>query len=239
MLTLVGGGSSEDARPALYTPFLEACGASNPRIAVVVVPGPDGDGESDADGWAKLLGSVAACRVEPVVVGEGRVVAEAAVDLVDGVLVGGGLTPAYVRALAPVRDVLARRVATGMPYAGFSAGAAIAPEQALIGGWRTNGVPVCPEETAEDEDELLVGQGLGLVSFAVDAHCAQWGTLGRAAAAVGAGRVGVCWSLDEDTALIVDTRPGAGEPEVVGLGAAWRVSKDGSRVVVERRPAKS
>lgn len=236
MLTLVGGGSSADARQQLYEPFLTACGISRPRVAVVVVEASDGsvDGAQQADEWAETLTSVLDCRPEPVVIGAGEQVAAAALDLVDGVFVGGGLTPAYAAALAPVAGLLRRRVGVGMPYAGFSAGAAIAADRALLGGWRATGRPVCPEATAEDEDELLVGTGLGLVGYAVDAHCAQWGTLGRAVAAVGGGRLDSAWALDEDTALVVDTSPGRTPPQVVGLGAAWHVTRDGSRVVVER-----
>ena len=54
----------------------------------------------------------------------------------------------------------------GVPYAGFSAGAALAARSAVVGGWLLDGVPVCPEDTAEDLDEIAVRDGLGLMSFA-------------------------------------------------------------------------
>ena len=76
-----------------------------------------------------------------------------------------------------------------MPYLGFSAGAAIAAERALVGGWRIGGVAVSPEEASEGLDELTVAPGIGLVDVAIDVHVAQWGTLSRLVAAVEAGLV--------------------------------------------------
>ena len=66
----------------------------------------------------------------------------------------------------------------GRPYLGFSAGAMIAPERAIIGGYRVRGVEVCPEEASEGLGEVELREGLGLVPFAVDVHAAQAGTLG-------------------------------------------------------------
>ena len=48
------------------------------------------------------------------------------------------------------------QVAAGVPYLGFSAGAAIAAEAALVGGWRIGDVPVSPEEASEELDEITV-----------------------------------------------------------------------------------
>lgn len=45
------------------------------------------------------------------------------------------------------------------PYAGFSAGAAVAAERAVVGGWRLDGVRVCREDAGEDPvDDLVAGQ---------------------------------------------------------------------------------
>src|SRR4051794_39176615 len=70
-------------------------------------------------------------------------------------------------------------VGAGMPCAGFSAGAAIAGSHAVIGGWRIDGVPVCPEDSNEDLDAVTVVEGIGLVRGAVDVHAAQWGNVSR------------------------------------------------------------
>ncbi len=101
--------------------------------------------------------------------------------------------------------------ATDVPYAGFSAGSAIAAARTVVGGWRHHGVPVCPEEEAgEDLVEIRVVDGLGLVEPLVDVHATQWGTVGRLEAAVRLlepGRRGL--AIDEDTALVVTGSTGA------------------------------
>ena len=39
----------------------------------------------------------------------------------------------------------------------------IAPERAIIGGYRVRGVEVCPEESSEGLGEVELREGLGLV----------------------------------------------------------------------------
>ncbi|MFN8537178.1 MAG: hypothetical protein U0232_06835 [Thermomicrobiales bacterium] len=52
-------------------------------------------------------------------------------------LVGGGLTPAYHAALVPTADEwLPWLRERNIPYAGYSAGAMIAAETAIVGGWK-------------------------------------------------------------------------------------------------------
>ena len=115
-----------------------------------------------------------------------------------GVFVGGGWTPGYQEALA------GWRAPADLPFAGFSAGAAVAAARAIVGGWRLGGREVCAEEAGEDLDELAVRDGLGLVPFAVDVHATQWGTLTRLVHAVGAGLVDEGWAIDEGTVLVVE-----------------------------------
>lgn len=150
----------------------------------------------------------------------------------------GGLTPAYQEAFvadaAATSSLLAER---DIPYAGFSAGAALAARDAVVGGWRADGVAVCPEDAGEDLDEVAVRPGLGLVPFAVDVHAAQWGTLPRLAAAVAAGRVERGVALDENTAVEVAAgagRDGGSVVRVAGLGRAHTVQRapDGAGVLV-------
>ncbi len=92
----------------------------------------------------------------------------------------------------------------------FSAGAAVAARRAVVGGWLVDGVPVCPDETGEDLDEVEVRAGLGLVPFAVDVHAAQWGTLPRLVSAVARGEVPYGVAVDENTLLTVGRRRGPG-----------------------------
>jgi cyanophycinase len=158
----------------------------------------------------------------PVLLGEVRTADPALFDGVDAVVVGGGLTPAYLAGLHPAMPALTRIVAGGASYLGFSAGAMLAPERALIGGYRVDGVELCGEECSEGLDALDIREGLGLAPFAVDVHAAQAGTLGRAVGAVAAGLVARAVAIDESTALIL---PAAGSEdfEVIGSGNCWDV----------------
>ena len=221
---LVGGGWLDQPDGVVFAAFVAearvraaAAGRTEPRIAVVAVR--DGDGADHAE---RLVAAAApAGAFDPVITAvehDGAVPGSAFVD-VDGILVGGGLTPVYRDLLEPHFGELRRQVATGVPYAGFSAGAAIAAEGALLGGWRIGGVAVAPEEAAEDLDELTVAPGVGLVDVAIDVHAAQWGTLSRLVAAVEAGLVAGGLAIDEHTVLIV----GEGGLQVAGRGSVWRV----------------
>lgn len=233
---LIGGGRDEQAGRAHYGEFLAATGASAPTVACLVADEGDGDGAAQFDRFAALLRSAGPCRPVPVLVPLGAELRVAALAGADALLVCGGLTPAYAALLGPVTaEVRAWLAEADRPYAGFSAGAAVAAARAVVGGWRVDGVPVCPDDAAEDLDELTITDGLGLVPFAVDVHCAQWGTLPRLIAAVRAnpGLTGV--ALDENTMLAHPDGPD--QPSAVsGLGQAWlvRATPDGVAVTSRR-----
>jgi cyanophycinase len=222
---LIGGGWQGEAADAVYGAFLDeaagwgrGAGGEGPRVACVLVD--EGDGRAEFARYESVLRSVAACRPVPVLVPVGETLSLEAFEDADAVLVGGGLTPAYQEAFAPVRDEVREFVkGRGLPYAGFSAGAALAAESALVGGWLSKGIPVCPSDAAEDLEEVEVRAGLGLVPAAVDVHAAQWGTLARLVEVVRSGGASQGVALDEGTALVV--RDGQGV--VAGLGRAHLV----------------
>jgi cyanophycinase len=227
-VVLIGGGWNDTSG---YRAFLEAAGP-DPTIACVVID--EGDGAEYADRFVTALRSVASCRPQPELVPLGTEVRPDFLDDASALLVCGGLTPAYATALAPVADRIRSRVAAGMPYAGFSAGSAVAAETAIVGGYRVDGRVVCPEDAGEDLEEVTVVPGLGLVPYAVDVHAAQWGTLGRLQAAVATGLVGEGIAIDEDTALVIESGSAA---RVVGAGAAHRVRRDPAGVITSSSPA--
>jgi cyanophycinase len=248
---LVGGGWSVGAEADVFGRFVAEAGAvaagrgrELPRVVVVAVR--DGDGDEHA---ARLVRAMrVAGEVEPVIVAvrEAEASAEAAVagdeeagsvlaglldrELADadGLLVGGGLTPAYLAAMRPHAESVRGLVAAGVPYLGFSAGSAIAAERALVGGWRIGGVEVSPEDGSEDLDDVTVEQGLGLVDVTIDVHAVQWGNLSRLIAATEAGLVPGGVAIDEDTVLVV----GEGGLVVGGTGNVWRVLPGDGGVVV-------
>jgi cyanophycinase len=200
---LIGGGREPAQVLPTHRPFVAACGGG-PIVALVA---DEGEGV-DEERWRAALTGPGAAEVRVVALSDERPVADADVAEAAGIYVAGGLTPLYAQVLAGWTPP------AGVPYAGFSAGAAV------VGGWRTaEGAAVCPPEAGEDLDAVTVVAGLGLVPFAVDVHAAQWGTLGRLVHVVEAGLAPEGWALDEGALL-------AGG-EVHGPGAAWHVARDG------------
>ncbi len=221
---LVGGGLSDDDTPLLArflseatTRATDAARLEPARIAVVLVN--DGLGAEWFDQYAAALRAAGACEPVAVLAPEGGSIQVAQLQDVDGIVVGGGLTPAYRQALEPVFGEIRRQVTAGVPYLGFSAGAAVAAETAIVGGWRSGDVEVVQESASEDLDEVTVEQGIGLIDVAVDVHAAQSGTLTRLIAATEAGLVEGGVAIDEGTVLIV----GEGQLVVEGRGSVWSV----------------
>ncbi|HEY5788775.1 MAG TPA: Type 1 glutamine amidotransferase-like domain-containing protein [Microlunatus sp.] len=264
---LVGGGRDLAVAASVYGGFLAqagrralSSGRTVPRIGVVLVA--DRDDLADGVDWFRQAlarcGPADGVCVDPVAAEVVSVTAELEGDLsledrsvptalwwagLDGLLVGGGLTPAYHRALLPHAVGIRDAVAGGLPYAGFSAGAMIAPQQALLGGWRLGLTAVTHEDNAEDLDQVTVVEGLGLISTSVEVHTTQWGTLSRLIATVAAGMVSSGIAVDENTVVILDpatdggsTNSGAAGPvDVVGTGQAWLLTADDGAVRVDRR----
>jgi cyanophycinase len=210
-LFLIGGGRDDAQVRASHAPFVAACG-DGPIVAFAL---------EEPERWRAALQLAGARAVRSV---DAPPTAD---DLAGaaGVFVGGGLTPDYQEALRAWR-------APDLPYAGFSAGAAVAASRAIVGGWRLGGRAICAEDAGEDLDELAVRDGLGLVDFAVDVHATQWGTLTRLVHAVAAGLVPEGWAIDEGTVLVV----GDGPPRVEGLGSAYRVAPQDGAVAVSVQP---
>ncbi|KTR04370.1 Type 1 glutamine amidotransferase-like domain-containing protein [Curtobacterium luteum] len=221
---LVGGGLLAAADVAASftaeaTARAAAVGRTVPRIAVLSVARTDG---SSLSSTADIAETLAGARQAETIVTE--VAAGAAFDTtvlsdVDALVVAGGVTPDYLTAVAPIVDQLRLLVSDGLPYLGYSAGAMIAADRALVGGWRIGGVEICPEEASEGLDEVELREGLGLVDLTVDVHAVQAGTLARLVAAAEAEFVTAGLAIDEDTTLVV----GEGALEVRGTGSVWRV----------------
>lgn len=232
---LVGGGWDPDYSGALYRTFVaeaeaRAAGAGRvvPRIGVLLVLSEDDSADEVRGRYSGTLKSVASCETVVHTVAEGEKFGSAVLNGIDALLVGGGLTPAYLQAVSDLIDEIRLLVADGLPYLGFSAGAAIAADSAILGGWRIGEVPVCPEEAGEDLDEVTLAEGLALVDLAVDAHAVQWGTLARVIAATEAGLLDGGVAIDESTVLIV----GDGALRVEGRGNVWQVTEDSAGVLV-------
>ena len=212
-VVLCGGGPDTVTDPALVAPFAERVAG---RRVGLVLDDCAGFAAHFVGEYGRLLAGVRDL-VPVLLTGDAD---PAALDGLDGVVVGGGPTPHYHRHLRDLSGLLRERVEDGLPYLGFSAGAMIAGDVALLGGWRSGGVPVCPQEWSEGLDELDVRPGFGLLDGVVDVHGPQAGTLGRAVALVAAGLAPRALVVAEDTVLV------DGQPR--GRGPVWQVLPDGA-----------
>src|SRR5947209_20463264 len=167
---LIGGGRDPDGGHATNRPFADAVLASGRAdVALLVLDEGEDTGAEERAEALRLVG----LEPELTIVAPG--VAVPPIGDVGAVYVAGGLTPGYQAALCPDPGGLPDDVI----YGGFSAGAAIAAEVALVGGWRMDGVPVCNDDNGEDLEEVEIRPGLALVAPIIDVHCAQWGNLSR------------------------------------------------------------
>jgi cyanophycinase len=230
---LVGGGWTPENDAAVYGPFFGeatrravAAGRTEPRIAIIAVR--ENDAAEHAANLVAAISAAGAFEPKITALAHGDVAALTSVSDVDGIVVGGGITPAYLAAVAPIAGEIRRQVSAGIPYLGFSAGAMIAAERALIGGWRMGGVEVSGQAAAQGLDEVTIEPGIGLLDVTVEVHAAQWGTLSRLVAATEAGLIDGGLAIDESTALVV----GEGALSVVGAGSVWRVSQTDGGVLV-------
>lgn len=234
---LVGGGRDEARCADVLAPFIteatDAAAPDAPVIAVLLVLEHDDDSSVDRFSSVLRAAGAPAASIRVTAILEGEEFRADAVENAHGIFVGGGLTPAYHDALVGIAQAVRARVADGAAYAGFSAGAAIAAESAIVGGYRLDGIDVAPEDSGEELDDLEVRPGLGLVPMAIDVHAAQWGTVSRLISAVEAGRAPRGVAIDEHTAFVVDgTRESAR-----GDGRIWTVEPQASGVLVRTRGA--
>ncbi len=237
---LVGGGLATVQPTQVYGSFMAEAvrrarddGRFKPKIGVIQLHEDDAEEGAELYGrFGQMLTGLSPCEPVPFLVNEGDAMSAGQLTGLDGLLVSGGLTPAYLKALFPLKDEIQSLVRTGVPYLGFSAGAAVASERAIIGGWKIGDLTITHEDNGEELDELTLAEGLGLVDFGVDVHAVQWGNLSRAMMAVASGGVERAVALDESTVCIVDgtTR------RVHGVGQAWWVERvqDGVFVRAQR-----
>jgi cyanophycinase len=243
-ISLVGGGRTGAAREQVYGPFVAealrhaaADGRQQARIGILVVH-EIGDPEPGAEVFTRfsdIVADLGSADSRLILVAEGGQLGPGQLGDLDGLLVAGGLTPAYQHALVPVTAEIGTLVGGGVPYLGFSAGAAIAARRAIVGGWRSGALVICNEDNGEDLEELTVRAGLGLVELSVDVHAAQWGNVTRLWMAVETGAVESGVAIDEDTVLIVD----GDRLTVAGLGQVWWVRSTANGTTMRVQAAKT
>jgi cyanophycinase len=222
---LLGGGDADDESRWTGRFVAEARERAEgpPVIAVVLWASEASEGEPWHADYRDDLVRLGAGEVRIVQLTAERTLLPTDLGSADGIFVGGGLTPGYHAAIMPAADTIRGLVSTGVPYAGYSAGAMIAGDVALLGGWRIGGVPVASKASSEGLDEVTLDAGLGLIDLVVDVHAAQYGNVSRAIAIVAAGLADRVVAIDECTSLIV----GSGGLEVAGDGSVWTADRAG------------
>jgi cyanophycinase len=235
---LIGGGWRVETFSQTYGRFLDAATENaKRRIAIVVAEESDSDADEQflrfRDAF-RAVGLDSADALSLIVSAEKPLTAEKLIAAQPtGIFVCGGLTPAYYDALCPDKSWLDYLHANKIPYAGFSAGASVAAERAIIGGWRrkinNRIVEAANENAGEDLDFLDVRTGLGLVPFAVDVHATQWGTLSRLVHAVDANLAPEGWAIDENTLLEIRENKVC----IYGAGNAYYVRRENEKITVQ------
>lgn len=235
---LIGGGWRAETFSQTYLPFLQAAAENNKkRIAIVVAEEDGADAHIQFLRFSKVFESVglnSADQAEVIVRAYNPLTAETLSEIEPGgIFICGGLTPAYYNALCRDKSWLEYLFENKIPYGGFSAGASIASNKAITGGWRREKndriIEITNENASEDLDLLEVRSGLNLVPFTVEVHATQWGTLSRLIHSIDAELADEGWAIDENTMLKISEN----NISVYGAGSAYRVQRQEKNLTVE------
>ncbi len=206
----IGGAESKIRNPHILHRFVDLCGGSRARIAIIPTASELEDTGSRYRRIFRKLG-VDRARILDL---ESRIDCESekyleVLERSDGVFMTGGnqLRLSTILGGTPIARKIRARSAQGMHVAGTSAGAAFVPEHMIAGG-ETGSTPRA--------DMVQLAPGLGLTNrFIIDQHFRQRDRLGRLITALAYNPFVVGVGLDEDTAVFIgpdDTL------EVVGSG---------------------
>lgn len=233
-LFLVGGGPSQ-ATGLVFDRFIEAARERGPRIAIAILGAPDEAGSS-LDMYAEPITSRwPDAMIEPIWLvdeDEGPIAWPTEPEQLGGLIVAGGWTTGYLDALMPRKDELSRLVRSGVPYLGFSAGAQIVAKHAIAGGWQWKGRPIGPEVAGDGSTELVIRDGLSFIGATVDVHTDTQHLLERAISAIMEGVVTSAVTIDDSTALVIDTA--SGTSQIIGPGVVHWLNRDGAEVRIRR-----
>ena len=194
LLFLLGGSAAFDV---VAEEFVPAAGGCDATIALLMQGG---------HGWEKYVPEYTqswirrgVSRYYPIVPGEnGRLdldAVSAKIREATGIFIGGGRTPTYHRLYAtePIRSILRESYHKGVPIAGVSAGALLAPEICVLP----------PDEI--DDDSLQIVDGLGLVSdIIVGVHFTESNALPSVLEAMARAQTRTGWGIDEPACAVFE-----------------------------------
>jgi len=194
LLFLLGGSAAFDAVAEEFVPAASGCDAT---IALLMQGGAE---------WEKYVPEYTqpwirrgVSRYYPIVPDENGTLDLDAVSAklreVTGIFIGGGHTPTYHRLYAtePIRSILRESYRKGVPIAGVSAGALIAPEVCVL----------TPDET--DDGSLQIVTGLGLISdLIVGVHFTELNALPNVLKAMARTQTRTGWGIDEPACAVFE-----------------------------------
>ena len=223
LLFLLGGSAAFDVTAEAFVPV---AGGRDATIALLLQGG---------EGWEEYLPEYTqpwlrrgVTRYHTIVPGKDGTLdlcaASASLRDATGIFIGGGHTPTYHRLYTtePIRTLIRSSYERGIPIAGVSAGALIAPEICAIP----------PEDTGDNSVRIL--SGLGLISdVIIGVHFTELNALPGVLEAMAKTQTPTGWGIDEAAcALFEDGRfkRALGQPvhEIVMTGTetgTFRVSK--------------
>lgn len=228
MIFLHGGGDKPTCRDETFGRFIAACSAGERCSLLLVVVEETLDQAKES--FAAYQAIFKACTIPPdsiyslLVTPNNQLTADRLAEIdPTGLFVCGGTTPLYHQLLCEGNTLKSFINEKGIPYGGTSAGAAIAAQPALLGGWRSTRHETSREMlfvgASEGLGEITLKPGLELVPFTVDVHASQMGTLTRLIHAVELGLTAEGWAIDENTVLQINK----GNLAVYGEGHVYRV----------------
>ncbi len=189
-LFLMGGGElNPQGGVNIAEPFFKAAGVYEGKKILMIVITEDADDRAVqtaryADMLYKAGCTEGAVRSMSLCRGDKADFTEYDIKDIGGVFTAGGLTPLYGEILCADGELKRFLETYKLPYAGYSAGAAIASETAVTGGYQIvhKGLtrPVLHEDSSEGLDPISNREGLGLFPLTLDVHASYWGNITRA-----------------------------------------------------------
>jgi cyanophycinase len=206
----IGGAEEKMNNTAILDRFIEICGGSDSRIAIIPTAS---ELEDTGLNYEKLFRRIGIKHAEVLrLISREDCHSQEALNYIakaDGVFMTGGnqLRLSTTLGGTPVAQLIRRRNAAGMHVAGTSAGAAFMPEHMIAGG---------SEGSTPSPDMTNMAPGLGLTnSYMIDQHFRQRDRIGRLLTALAYNPFAIGIGLDEDTGAFIDSK---GNLEVVGSG---------------------
>jgi len=209
-LVIIGGAEDRQGDCVVLREFIRCSGGMKARIAVMTAA--TGMPREVGDEYIQIFKRLGAESVQLVHTPDRRdsecEIAIGVIEQATGIFFTGGDQSRIVDFIkgSPLCDAIRKQHEAGTVIGGTSAGAAMMPDQMIVGGASVSNPSI---------DAVSMGPGMGfLPGIIVDQHFAQRGRLGRLLAALVLEPAVLGLGIDEDTAIIVN----GDEYEVVGQG---------------------